>query len=97
MFLQKKKNYLLQKVVILDINVEAGKRIVSGIEKSYNEKKVHFIYADVSNQKQITGELEIFSIAHINNLFDIYKMLMIEMYNKINIFTNYIILYLFIY
>lgn len=42
----------------MDIDDEAGKRIALGIEKSYGEKKVHFIYADVSNRKQMSGKLQ---------------------------------------
>ncbi|EZA58569.1 15-hydroxyprostaglandin dehydrogenase [NAD+] [Ooceraea biroi] len=42
------------KIVILDIDAEAGKRIALGIEKSCGEKKVHFIHTDVSNHKQVT-------------------------------------------
>lgn len=48
--------HLLQKVIIVDIDTEAGKQIALGIEKSCGEKKVHFIHADVSNQKRITGK-----------------------------------------
>lgn len=48
----------LQKIVILDIDAEAGKRIALGMEKSCGEKKVHFINADVSNHKQVNGKYE---------------------------------------
>ncbi|XP_050466647.1 uncharacterized protein LOC126859410 [Cataglyphis hispanica] len=46
------------KVIILDIDIEAGKRIALGIEKSCGEKKVHFIHADVSNHKQMSDAFE---------------------------------------
>ncbi|XP_012231518.1 uncharacterized protein [Linepithema humile] len=46
------------KVVVLDIDAEAGKRIVLAIEKSCGEKKVHFIHTDVSNHEQVTGAFE---------------------------------------
>lgn len=49
---------MLQKIIILDIDAETGKRIALGIEKSYGEKKVHFIHTDVSNHKQVTGKYE---------------------------------------
>lgn len=48
----------LQKIVILDIDAETGKRIALGMEKTYGEKKVHFIHADVSNLKQMSGKLQ---------------------------------------
>ncbi|XP_071555870.1 15-hydroxyprostaglandin dehydrogenase [NAD(+)]-like [Temnothorax nylanderi] len=41
------------KIIILDIDAETGKRIALGIEKSCGEKKVHFIHTDVSNHKQV--------------------------------------------
>ncbi|XP_011685623.1 PREDICTED: 15-hydroxyprostaglandin dehydrogenase [NAD(+)]-like [Wasmannia auropunctata] len=47
-----------KKIIILDIDAETGKRIELGIEKSYGEKKVHFIHADVSNHKQLTEAFE---------------------------------------
>ncbi|XP_029175316.1 peroxisomal hydratase-dehydrogenase-epimerase-like [Nylanderia fulva] len=46
------------KIIILDIDAETGKRIALGIEKSYGEKKVYFIQADVSNHKQMTDVFE---------------------------------------
>lgn len=49
-------SYLLQKVIIVDIDTEAGKQVTLNIEKSCGEKKVHFIHADVSNQKRMTGK-----------------------------------------
>jgi len=49
---------LLQKIIILDIDAETGKRIALGIEKSCGEKKVYFIHADVSNHKQVTEAFE---------------------------------------
>ncbi|XP_011647701.2 peroxisomal hydratase-dehydrogenase-epimerase-like [Pogonomyrmex barbatus] len=42
------------KIIILDIDAESGKRIALGIAKSYGEKKVHFIHTDISNHKQVT-------------------------------------------
>ncbi|KAL0107568.1 hypothetical protein PUN28_014704 [Cardiocondyla obscurior] len=47
-----------EKVIILDIDEETGKRLVLGIEKSCGEKKVHFIHADVSNHKQMAEAFE---------------------------------------
>jgi len=47
-----------KKIIILDIDAETGKRIALGIEKSYGEKKVHFIHTDVSNHKQVTEAFE---------------------------------------
>ncbi|KAM0728377.1 15-hydroxyprostaglandin dehydrogenase [NAD(+)] [Formica fusca] len=46
------------KIIILDIDIEAGKRIALGIEKSCGEKKVYFIHADVSNHKQMIDAFE---------------------------------------
>ncbi|GAB1866088.1 15-hydroxyprostaglandin dehydrogenase [NAD+] [Camponotus japonicus] len=46
------------KLIILDIDTETGKRIALGIEKSCGEKKVHFIHADVSNHKRMTEAFE---------------------------------------
>ncbi|XP_053980187.1 uncharacterized protein LOC128877157 [Hylaeus volcanicus] len=46
------------KITILDIDAEAGKRIELRQEKSCGEKKVHFIHADVSNYEQMTGAFE---------------------------------------
>ncbi|XP_076634792.1 uncharacterized protein LOC143348457 [Colletes latitarsis] len=42
------------RITILDIDAEAGKRIELSIEKSCGEKKVHFIHADVSNYERMT-------------------------------------------
>ncbi|XP_012532164.1 peroxisomal hydratase-dehydrogenase-epimerase [Monomorium pharaonis] len=47
-----------KKVIILDIDAETSKRLALGIEKSYGEKKVHFICTDVSNHKQVTESFE---------------------------------------
>ncbi|XP_014474567.1 PREDICTED: 15-hydroxyprostaglandin dehydrogenase [NAD(+)]-like [Dinoponera quadriceps] len=57
-FLNHFLKHIANKIVILDIDVEAGKRIALGIEKSYGEKKVHFIHADVSNHKQMSEAFE---------------------------------------
>ncbi|EFN88617.1 15-hydroxyprostaglandin dehydrogenase [NAD+] [Harpegnathos saltator] len=57
-FLNHFLKHTANKIVILDIDVETGRRIALGIEKSYSEKKVHFIHADVSNYKQMSEAFE---------------------------------------
>ncbi|KYQ54299.1 15-hydroxyprostaglandin dehydrogenase [NAD+] [Trachymyrmex zeteki] len=47
-----------KKIIVLDIDAETGKRIELGVEKSYGEKKVHFIHTDVSNHKHVTDAFE---------------------------------------
>lgn len=49
-------NECFQKITILDIDAEAGGRVESSVEKSYGEKKVHFVHVDVSNYDQMTGK-----------------------------------------
>uniref|UniRef100_V9IHN2 Putative alcohol dehydrogenase n=1 Tax=Apis cerana TaxID=7461 RepID=V9IHN2_APICE len=44
------------KITILDIDKEIGKRIELSVEKSCGEKKVLFIHADVSNHELMIGE-----------------------------------------
>lgn len=46
------------KIALLDVDAEVGRRITIGIEKSYNEKKVYFVHADVSNHKQMIEAFE---------------------------------------
>ncbi|XP_071857422.1 15-hydroxyprostaglandin dehydrogenase [NAD(+)]-like isoform X1 [Bombus fervidus] len=46
------------KITILDIDAETGKRIESSVEKSYGEKKVHFIHVDVSNYELMAAAFE---------------------------------------
>ncbi|XP_015173889.1 PREDICTED: peroxisomal hydratase-dehydrogenase-epimerase-like [Polistes dominula] len=41
------------KITILDIDDDTGKKIALGIEKSYGEKKVYFIQTDVSKNEQL--------------------------------------------
>ena len=45
-----------QRITILDIDEETGKRVELSVEKSYGEKKVHFIHVDVSNYELMAGE-----------------------------------------
>ncbi|KAI4486772.1 hypothetical protein M0804_006142 [Polistes exclamans] len=46
------------KITILDIDGETGKRIALGIEKSYGEKKVYFIQTDVAKHEQLIESFE---------------------------------------
>ncbi|XP_078040536.1 15-hydroxyprostaglandin dehydrogenase [NAD(+)] isoform X1 [Augochlora pura] len=46
------------RVMIFDIDAEAGRRIETSVEKSYGEKKVHFIHVDVSNYGRMTDAFE---------------------------------------
>ncbi|CAK9802022.1 15-hydroxyprostaglandin dehydrogenase [NAD(+)] [Anthophora quadrimaculata] len=46
------------KITILDIDANAGKRVEINVEKSYGEKKVHFIHADVSCHEQMIEAFE---------------------------------------
>ncbi|CAK9832471.1 15-hydroxyprostaglandin dehydrogenase [NAD(+)] [Anthophora retusa] len=46
------------KITILDIDVKAGKRVEINVEKSYAEKKVRFIHADVSCHEQMIEAFE---------------------------------------
>lgn len=63
----------MQKIIILDIDTEAGERIALGIKKSCGDKKVHFIHADVSNHKRMTGKYE----AIISNRTYVYSNIII--------------------
>lgn len=46
------------RITILDIDEETGKRVESSVEKSYGEKKVHFIHVDVSNYELMAAAFE---------------------------------------
>lgn len=46
------------KVTILDIDADAGRKVEITVEKSCGEKKVHFIHADVSNYQQLSEAFE---------------------------------------
>ncbi|XP_017882473.1 15-hydroxyprostaglandin dehydrogenase [NAD(+)]-like [Ceratina calcarata] len=46
------------RITILDVDAETGKRVELSVEKSCGEKKVHFIHADVSNPEQMTAAFE---------------------------------------
>ncbi|KAI4494059.1 hypothetical protein M0802_009326 [Mischocyttarus mexicanus] len=46
------------RITILDIDGETGKKIAMGIEKSYGEKKVYFIQTDVSKHEQLMEAFE---------------------------------------
>lgn len=46
------------RITIFDIDAEAGQRIETSVEKSYGEKKVHFIHVDVSNYARMTEAFE---------------------------------------
>ncbi|KAL2737115.1 15-hydroxyprostaglandin dehydrogenase NAD(+)-like isoform X2 [Vespula maculifrons] len=50
------------KITILDIDGETGKRISLGIEKSYGENKVYFVQSDVTKQEQLIEAFEEASI-----------------------------------
>ncbi|XP_046142238.1 15-hydroxyprostaglandin dehydrogenase [NAD(+)]-like isoform X2 [Osmia bicornis bicornis] len=46
------------KIIILDIDADAGKKVELSVEKSYGEKKVHFIHVDVSDYQQTAEAFE---------------------------------------
>ncbi|KAK2586939.1 hypothetical protein KPH14_009867 [Odynerus spinipes] len=50
------------KITILDIDGENGRRVASGIEKSYGEKKVYFVHVDVAKQEEMIEAFEEASI-----------------------------------
>ncbi|XP_043677570.1 uncharacterized protein LOC122633601 [Vespula pensylvanica] len=50
------------KITILDIDGETGKRISLGIDKSYGENKVYFVQSDVAKQEQLIEAFEEASI-----------------------------------
>ncbi|XP_076753359.1 uncharacterized protein LOC143424884 [Xylocopa sonorina] len=46
------------KIIILDSDAETGRRVEQSVEKTYREKKVHFIHVDVSNYEQMAAAFE---------------------------------------
>lgn len=46
------------RVTIFDIDADAGKRIETSVEKTYGEKKVHFVHVDVSNYARMVEAFE---------------------------------------
>lgn len=46
------------RIIVFDIDAEAGKRMELGVEKSCGEKKVLFMHVDVSNYKQMCDAFE---------------------------------------
>ncbi|XP_043523382.1 uncharacterized protein LOC122535699 [Frieseomelitta varia] len=46
------------RITILDIDEETGKRVELSVEKSYGEKKVHFIHVDVSNYELMAAAFD---------------------------------------